>query len=146
MERSGMANTIPNGSYPVSGTASGTTAQISVVLGGTTNVGRSVYLTGLTYQSTGATTPTNINIVVSYTPISGSGIVVGTWTYPTGSAVTTFGVPLDINLIPPMQSMQPITGASNSTTLTPVGSFNIVASAAGAGATGAILNAWGYLQ
>jgi len=138
-----MANTIPTGAQPLSASATGTTGALSLTLGATTNVGRIVYLSGLSYQSTGATATANITITAAYTPVSGAAVTLGTWTYGTGTTVASFGAPLTIPLLPPMASNAPVTGLTNTN---PVGSIVVTATAAGAGATGAILNAWGYLQ
>jgi len=137
-----MANTLVQSSFPVSATATGSTGALSLTLGSTTNVGRSIYLTGISYQSTGATAAVQITITAAYTPVTGGAVTIGTWSYFTGTTVATPNAPLEISLIPPMQSSQSITGGTNTN---PIGSIVVTASAAGAGATGASLNAWGYM-
>lgn len=139
-----MSNTIPSGAQPLSGTATGTTGALSITLGGTTNVGRCVYLTGFSYQAFGATAAAVITITAAYTPVSGGAVTLGTWSYPVGAGATNVSTsPLKILLIPPMGAGTPITGATNTN---PVGSILVSATAAGAGETFAGLNAWGYMQ
>ncbi len=138
-----MADTIPAGSVPISATVSGTTGAINTSLGTTANVGRTIYVTGFTYQATGATAATTVTIQLAYVPASGSAIIIGQWTYPIGAGAGSVQVPLDINLIPPMQASQSITGLLNSSAT--VGSVSIGVGAAGAGATFAGLNIWGYM-
>jgi hypothetical protein len=140
-----MANTIPTGSYPVSGTAVGAAGALTVTLGSTTNVGRTVNITGFSFTAAGATADANVTITMTYAPVSGTAITLGTWTYVQGSGVSTSLSPMVTNLIPPMPAYTPITGATNSTTTTPVGSVSITATA-GAGTTNAAINMWGYLQ
>ena len=140
-----MANTMIQGSVPLSGANTGTTANISATIGTNAFTGRCVYLTGFTYQSSGATAGTIVTITAEYAPTgNGAFVILGTWVYMVGTGATTVQVPLDINLIPPMQSGAPITGVTNATTSTPTGSISIVASGAGAGATFAGLNIWGF--
>lgn len=137
-----MANTMPTGSYPISGTATGAAGAVTVTLGTTSNVGRTVYITGFSYMAAGATAAANVTITMSYTPVSGAAVILGTWTYIQGAGATTFEAPMVINLIPPMPSYSSITGLTNTN---PVGSVSITATA-GAGTTNAALSMWGYLQ
>jgi hypothetical protein len=139
-----MVNTIVQGSTPLSATTTGTTGAIAATIGSTSFTGRSAYLTGLSYQSTGATAATNVTITASYAPITGAAVTLGTWSYPVSTGVTTLQVPLELNLIPPMQANQSMTGATNSTTTTAVGSITVSATAPGAGTTLEAINAWGY--
>lgn len=141
-----MANTIIQGSFPLSSSATGTTGAISATIGTTGATGRNVYCTGFTYQANGATAAATITLTLSYAPISGAAVTLGTWIYGVPAGATVIQGPLDINLIPPMNSNQGITGATNATTTTPVGSITLSASAAGAGETFAGLSLWGYMQ
>jgi hypothetical protein len=140
-----MANTIPSGSYPISGTATGAAGAVTVTLGSTTNLGRVVNITGFSYMATGATAASNVTITLTYAPATGAAITLGTWTYIQGAVATVFEAPMVVNLIPPMAAYTPVTGLTNSTTTTAVGSISITATA-GAGTTNAALNVWGYLQ
>ncbi len=140
-----MANTIPQSSVPVSVAAAATTAAGQVTLGSSTNTGRSVYLAGFAFQASGATAAATITITASYIPVSGANINLGTWLYPITATATTLGVPLTIDLTPPMQSAVPITGATNIGLGLPVGTILLSFTAAGAGATFAGISAWGYL-
>lgn len=138
-----MANIMPSGAQPISTSTSGTTGALGVTLGATTNLGRSVILTGFSYAASGATGAAIVTITAAYTNPTGSNTTLGTWTYPINTTTAVTQPPLVINLIPPMISYQPITGATNTN---PVGSIVVTATAAGAGAVGATLSAWGYIQ
>ncbi len=141
-----MANTIPQSSVPLSTTAVATTGAGSAFIGASANTGRCVYLTGFSYQASGATAATTVTITVAYVPPSGAQVVLGSWSYPITSTAANMGVPLEINLIPPMQSAVPITGGVNvGLGSIPVGAILVSFTAAGAGATFAGLNIWGYM-
>jgi hypothetical protein len=135
-----VANRIIQGSVPLSSTVTGTTASVTATIGTTSFTGRSVYLTGFSYQAL-ATAATTVTITVSYAPVSGAAVTLGTWSYVVGTANPA---PLDVNLIPPVQPNASITGLTNATTSTAVGSISITATAAGAGGIVA-LNLWGYV-
>lgn len=139
-----MSNRIINGSVPVSGSTNGTTGALSVTLGTTSFTGRIPYLQGFTYQCSGATAATTVTITASYAPVSGAAVTLGTWVYQVPIGATINQAPMVIPLNPPMPANQAITGLTNSTTTTAVGSITVSASAAGAGATFAGLSAWGY--
>lgn len=139
-----MANRIVNGSVPVNASTTGTTGALSVNLGGTTYVGRIVYLQGFTFQSTGATSATTVTITASYAPVSGAAVTLGTWVYGIPASAGTAQAPMVITLNPPFPANQAITGVNNSTTSTGAGSITVSATAPGAGATFEGLTAWGY--
>jgi hypothetical protein len=141
-----MANTIPQGSQPLSATATGTSGTLVATLGSNSNIGRGVYCSGFSYQSTGATAASQVTITISYAPAAnGTAIVLGTWNYPITTGVTTLQVPFEINLIPPVGSFMPITGVTNGATGTPTGSVSITTTTNGAGATLCAANIWGYM-
>ena len=141
-----MANKLLQGSQFLSGSQFGSTAQIGVVLGTNTFVGRTVYLTGFSYQASGATAAAVVTISALYSPINNGAIVLlGSWVYQVPAGATINQAPMVINLIPPLASNALITGVNNITSGNPTGSITVTATSAGAGATFAGISAWGYL-
>lgn len=138
-----MANTFIQSSIPLASTATGAAGAVTATIGATTHTGRCIYVSGFSYQADGATAQANVTITLSFAPVSGAAVTLGTWTYVQGATATVFEAPLVIPLIPPMTATTPITGATNGTTSTAVGSISITATA-GAGTTNACLNLWGY--
>lgn len=142
-----MANTVPTGAQPLFATATGTSGALTATIGTNSLTGRTLYCSGFSYQSTGATGASQVTITISYAPANNAAAVtLGTWSYPITTGATALQVPFEINLIPPLGSYMVITGVNNSTTTTPTGSITISATTNGAGATLCALNIWGYMQ
>lgn len=140
-----MANRIPSGAQPWSTNVTGSTAAIQLSVGNGTQLGRTYHITGFNYIASGATGATTVNITVLYVPATGSSVSLGQWAYNIPAAAGVMQAPLAVNLIPPMASAIPVNGNTNPTSSTPVGTLIVQATAAGAGATAAVLNAWGFL-
>jgi len=139
-----MANRVVPSSVPVSASSTGAAGSVVAIIGANANVGRTVHASGFVYQTGGATAIGNVTITMSYTPATGALVTLGTWVYVQNAGATASNPAYEVNCIPPMQSPQPITGTTNGTTGTPIGSITIQATA-GAGTTNAALSLWGFL-
>ncbi len=137
----------PQGYTILTANASSTTGgALSATISGPSNgtPGRSVYLSGFSYQCTGATTATNISITIQYFNAAGGVTFTSGFVYPIVGTAGAVQAPMVINLDPPLSSPQVQTGIASGAG-PGVGSINISTTSAGAAATVCALNVWGYM-
>lgn len=122
-------------------TGAGLTATIQGPVG---TAGRSVYLSGFSYQCTGATAATNVSITISYFNAAGAVAITAGFVYPITGTAGAVQAPMIINLDPPLSSPLVQNGIASGAGPN-IGAINISATAAGTGATACAINLWGYM-
>ena len=137
---------VPQGYTVLTANASSTTgAGLSATIQGPVGTsGRSVYLTGISYQCTGATAATNLAITVSYFNAAGAVAITAGFVYPITGTAGAVQTPMIISLDPPLASPLVQNGIASGAGPN-IGAINISVSSAGAGATACALNIWGYM-
>jgi len=106
---------IPQGAVVITANASSTTgAAITATISNTSGtVGKTIYLSGFSYQSTSATAATVVQGTVSYFNAAGA-VTIGSFNYPIGAvAPGTMQAPMVINLDPPIYSLLPQNGIAS---------------------------------
>lgn len=140
-----MADTVPAGSVPIIAATTGTTAGSTINLGTTAFTGRTVYLTGISYQATGATAASaTTTLGVTYLNFAGAQVSLGTggFTLLVGAGATVAQPPFTVNFIPPMAAGLSILGPTAGSNQ---GIIQINIGAPPAGTTAWTCNAWGYI-
>lgn len=136
---------IPQGALVITANASSNTggAVAATIASTSGTIGKTIYLSGFSYQSTSATAATVVQATVTYFNAAGA-VTIGSFDYAIGAvAPGTPQAPMVINLDPPMYSPLPQNGIASGAGPN-IGAINISVSAPGAGATATALNVWGY--